>query len=492
MADIAVTAVMTPAAPAAGERVRVDINVRNNGPGSAHIVEVSFGSNDPLVVLSTSSTGSKVCSETPHAGAARCVGAMAPGEQYVMTATVVAPNRTDQPWLSSAGAFRGDETDADPTNNIRSFNVTLGDAPHADLSSSMTGPTIIQVETAARLTYQVRNDSAVATGPVYAGFNALGPAVLNGLPASGSGWQCTPIIASQAFCSRPSLAPGEVATIDVDVPTPRFTSRITLVARTFAEGIADPDPVDNVAMHAFDIATTLNFEPVLIPITRQTTGGAFGTIWKTETWMMIESFEPFDIQPRSCISGACVPLQLPFDPYAVGVLQPATQLEGQLVYVPAGTSERLRIETRVHDESRNSEFFGVEIPAVRTSRLTLPNSNTVLLNIPVTPEFRHTLRIYDPEPQPGKRIAIFAYAMGERAFFTTVSRFFEVPPDNNGGPFGLPLRPGYIQFSSDDLAIPAGVERIYYRIAPTDFTSRFWAFVSVTNNVTQEVTVITP
>jgi len=89
---------------------------------------------------------------------------------------------------------------------------------------------------------------------------------------------------------------------------------------------------------------------------------------------------------------------------------------------------------------------------------------------------------------------IFVYAMtsDQRGILGSFSRTFNLPANNNAGPFGLPMRPGYIQFSSDELGNLAGVERIYYRIAPVDFTSRLWGFVSVTNNVTQEVTVITP
>lgn len=493
-ADVAVTATLMPAAPAAGERVQVEIRARNNGPSFANVAQVTFATVlEPMVVLSATATGAHVCTDTPRIGGVSCFGSLAAGAEVVVTATVVAPNRTDRLWQPVAGVFRGDELDDVPTNNSVMFDIALRDAPHADLETSFTGAALAPTNTTVKLTYEVTNEGPAATGPVYVGFNVLGLTSLGGYPSTGSGWQCNTVGNTSTLCTRSSLASGQTSTIEVAVPTPQVQADLTAVARTFAEGIADPDPNDNEARHEIDVVNTLVYEPILIPITRTATPGAFNSQWKTETTMYNNSGGPLDIQPRNCSALACITNTIPFNPYLFGVLQePPPQFEGQFVYVPQGSAEDLRVHTRVYDDAQLDKSFGVEVPAVRSNDFTPANHGTVLLEVPLSPQFRHTLRIYDRDPTPGRRVVIFVRAMGDRTIRADISRFFNIPPDNNTGPFGLPLRPGYIQLSSDELPSLPGVDRIWYTIAPTDFTSRLWAFVSITNNTTQEVTIVTP
>ncbi len=493
-ADVAVTATLTPAAPAAGERVQVEIHARNNGPTFANTAQVSFVTVlEPMVVLSAAATGAHVCTQTPRIGGVSCSGSLAPGAEVVVMATVVAPNRIDRLWQPIASVFRGDELDDVPTNNSVTFDITLRDAPHADLETSLSGPTIAETGTTVKLTYVVTNNGPATTGPVYAGFSVLGIASIGGFPSTGSGWQCNTVSGTSTLCTRSSLASGQTSVIEVTIPTPQVPADLTAVARTFAEGIADPDPADNVAVHELDVVSTLTFEPILIPITRTATPGAFNSQWKTETSMFINSGGALDLQPRNCTSTNCFSSTVPFNPYLFGVLrEPPPQFEGQFVYVPQGSAEDLRVHTRVYDDSQLDKSFGVEVPAVRPNDFTPANRGTVLLDVPLSPQFRHTLRIYDRDPTPGRRVVIFVRMMGDRTIRADISRIFTIPPDNSTGPFGLPLRPGYIQFSSDELPSLAGIDRIWYTIAPTDFTTRLWAFVSITNNTTQEVTIITP
>ncbi|HJQ41142.1 MAG TPA: hypothetical protein VKB93_28730 [Thermoanaerobaculia bacterium] len=493
-ADVAVTATLMPAEPAAGERVQVEIRARNNGPTFANVAQVSFGSVlEPMVVLSASATAGYVCTQTPRIGGAACSGSLGPGAEVVMTATVVAPNRIDRPWEPVASVFRGDEPDDNPLNNFVNFHVTLRDAPHADLTTSLSGPALVEAGTTVKLTYVVTNDGPAPTGPVYAGFFVLGTAAIGGFPSTGSGWQCNTVSGTSTLCTRSTLASGQTSVLEVTIPAPQVAADMTAVARTFAEGIADPDPADNVAAHELDVVNTLTFEPILIPITRTATPGAFNSQWKSETTMYVNSDGPLDIQPRTCTAASCFPFLLPFNPYLFGVLrEPPPQFEGQFVYVPQGSAEDLRVHTRVYDEAQRDKSFGVEVPAVRPDDFTPANRSTVLLDVPIGSQFRHTLRIYDRDPTPGRRVVIFVRLMGERTIRAEISRVFDIPPDNNTGPFGLPLRPGYIQFSSNDLPSLSGVDRIWYSIAPTDFTTRLWAFASITNNTTQEVTIVTP
>ena len=140
---------------------------------------------------------------------------------------------------------------------------------------------------------------------------------------------------------------------------------------------------------------------------------------------------------------------------------------------------------RVQDVSRQSETWGTEIPVVRESDAL--TGATDLMDIPLGPEFRSLLRIYDFAP------GVHAVRM----------RMFRLPDEMEPadadpliaeweltlGHGGDPRFPGYAQ-----LMLPTTVvgERVRAEIAPLAEGMRFWAFVSVTNNATQHITVITP
>lgn len=492
--DLAVTSLtLTPSSPMAGERVQVQLRVRNNGPVAPPFAEAVISTNAGLLILPSSASGQFGCAQTLRFGDIRCsVSGLGVGAEAEITATVLAPNRTDAAWTIRGSVFAGDVQDPDFSNNQAAVTVTLRSATSVDVKTKLEGPNLVQANTTARMTYQITNSGTTATGPVYVHFTAINLGSLTGLPASGTGWQCSEIIAAQAICSRSSLAAGQTSDIAIDVKTPPRSDTLTVFARTFVEGIEDPVPNDNTAVDAFEVATTLSWEPILIPITRPSTPGAFNSEFRTETVMLVESDNALDVRPKTCTTIACPPSRIPFDPYPLGIVQTPEQLEGQLVWVPEGASGRLRVQTRVYDTSRGVEWFGVEVPAVRASEFTPANTATVLLNVPVTQDFRHTLRIYDPSATPNRLVSILVYVPGQTNSVFEVTRRFEVPANNTGGPNGLPLRPGFIQFSSAELSNLGGAQRIYYRIAPADFDARLWAFISVTNNTTQEITLITP
>jgi hypothetical protein len=65
-----------------------------------------------------------------------------------------------------------------------------------------------------------------------------------------------------------------------------------------------------------------------------------------------------------------------------------------------------------------------------------------------------------------------------------------VRPDYNAG---LPFKPGYAQIDfSTRFPTASQYSRLRIEIEPLAGTTRYWAFVSITNNETQHVTLVTP
>ena len=65
------------------------------------------------------------------------------------------------------------------------------------------------------------------------------------------------------------------------------------------------------------------------------------------------------------------------------------------------------------------------------------------------------------------------------------------PPYLREGSLELPLQPGYAELSLREVAELAGHESIWLTVESTS-SNNIWAFVSITNDATQEITVVTP
>jgi hypothetical protein len=110
-----------------------------------------------------------------------------------------------------------------------------------------------------------------------------------------------------------------------------------------------------------------------------------------------------------------------------------------------------------------------------------------LLNVPLQPRFRQMLRIYDFEDRSGGSVRVQYYDMTTGALLKDSLLALFAPRSTDI------FTPAYLQSDVfSQLGTLTGVYRIRVRISPTSDTQHLWAMVSVTNNVTQEVTMITP
>ena len=221
------------------------------------------------------------------------------------------------------------------------------------------------------------------------------------------------------------------------------------------------------------------FRRILVPLAfRGFVQGAFDSVWVTELTGRV--FDKYKSEvTRKPFSTPALPVQGPFvfDDFPQG------HTGGIFIYVPE--SDYLDMSLRIRDVSRERENFGTEVPLVSAEETT-PYWAQLLLDIPIDPKYRQTLRIYNFE---GKRAATVSFRIHARdsvedlAFVSIHLPNFPIEE--------FPTEPGYLQISLADW-LPAGYTGrvdVYVWAAPGP---RIWSMVSVTNNETQMVTMVTP
>lgn len=259
-----------------------------------------------------------------------------------------------------------------------------------------------------------------------------------------------------------------------------------------------------IVMTASPTAAQTTFERVLLPVTIEfQLPGAYGSLWESPLVLLNDGPTPIEVQgiPTSCRLGAgCTDPQI-LGPGATittrtGLEPPAGQ--GKFLHVEKGRAADLNVLLRVHDISRQTKTWGTVVPTVHESEALTETSQ--LLDIGLTPESRALLRVYDFDPAPGRvvRLRLFRVdptrsttdqqvqdqLLGD-VFLTFDARLDENPP-------GRTFYPGYAAVMLSDLPVLATTQRLRVEVIPETAGLRYWAFVSVTNNETQHVTIMPP
>jgi hypothetical protein len=147
-------------------------------------------------------------------------------------------------------------------------------------------------------------------------------------------------------------------------------------------------------------------------------------------------------------------------------------------------------QLRVRDLSRDAEGWGTWLPVVRESQARADAVN--LTNIPTDTRYRLLLRVYSFQQSSGFAVRVRVYGAN--------SSPNSAPTQSDAflGETVLPLhvgtvsQPAYAQF--DGIAAFAGAttyDTLRVVVEPLAGFS-LWAMVSVTNNVTQQVTMVVP
>ncbi len=143
----------------------------------------------------------------------------------------------------------------------------------------------------------------------------------------------------------------------------------------------------------------------------------------------------------------------------------------------------MHFNSRVQDLSRQANSAGVEIPIVRETDL---RSRIVLLSVPVDARFRSALRIYDVSGHATSvRLRIFGVNSNDAIVDTSI--VLGDPPITADNAYPAQANIFDLVASYEGLRSVAAL-----RIEIDGTSSSLWAFVSTTNNESQEVTIVTP
>lgn len=256
-----------------------------------------------------------------------------------------------------------------------------------------------------------------------------------------------------------------------------------------------------VLVSAFTITATLTAqlvdrEVLLLPILSEPLPGAFASVWRTDVWFMrtneLASISP--VVDRNCLPPRCGPPPPPL-PGAFEAVQPplyrtrAGEPPGVLLYVAEGAIDDVVLNVRVVDTSRQDLSEGITVPVVRERDL---RESVHLLNLAVTSESRVMLRVYDPfAPDLSRvRVRVYAIELADQLLFEQDVLLRRAAADAIPN-WTLPVVPASAEVP---LTLQPDATRRHLRVEvlPLSTGLRLWAFASITNNRTNEVTLVTP
>lgn len=244
-------------------------------------------------------------------------------------------------------------------------------------------------------------------------------------------------------------------------------------------------------------------ETVLIPIVAKDVPGAHGSVWSSHLWVRNGGAQTLSFESDlrevlfDCVGVPCLQPE-PLLPGESREIFPDTTAFGvefkpnRLLYLRRELSSNVQFELRVQDSSRALDTWGTEIPVVRESdQIT---GSAVFLAVPINERFRESLRIYSAirEASTCEVVDIRVFEMESGATLVT---FPATLTDEAGTGCEVPsLFPNSAEIHNlqDRLRGEAHFGLVGIVVTPRTTGLPFWAVVTVTNDETQHVTVITP
>lgn len=308
---------------------------------------------------------------------------------------------------------------------------------------------------------------------------------------------------SQVVCILP--CPTVVAFGDAKVEPYRITdTEITVKTPAHAAGTVDvtlmmPGGTSTTVPQGFTFGDTLatTWEPLLIPVYIEgLQSGAAGSQWRTNLWIQNGGKETLLLAPWPCLFDLCpaiFPLTKALLPGESQHNLPATFPQAgvfrRIVYLNRTSADNALLSLRVLDESGIAVDSGTEIPVVRERNLL--TSATTLINVPLLNN-RLLLRVYDVALTSAQfRVRVFVQGevlpdtpLAEKTLNAVTSDHAE-----------LHVIPAYAEYPIEISFGPVLLAKdaaVRVEITPLTEGSRYWAFVSATNNSTNHVTLTTP
>lgn len=253
------------------------------------------------------------------------------------------------------------------------------------------------------------------------------------------------------FANAPPHAPG-VVDVTVNSTSGTITSKAALIYYDAAS------------------ADSAVFEPILFPVSFQGPG-ALGSQWMTESFIYANGSSAFFRDPLPCTGCS--------NSLSIGMKQLINNGNpwGHVLYALRGTTGSLALASRIRDTSRQSQTAGTEVPVVRESDF---RGQLRFMNIPVDAHYRVMLRLWSLGDFP-QFISIVDSIPGEQQPLT-VSK---IP--------GTSLWFGALDVTSLLKQAGNNPTNLAVTAAPNLLPSPpIWGMLSITNNDTQQVTIVSP
>lgn len=225
------------------------------------------------------------------------------------------------------------------------------------------------------------------------------------------------------------------------------------------------------------------WERILFPVLFNSKG-AHGSDWVSEAavynpgrWF-VENFNRIDTLP--CIDFGCTDLLSPNGFLSFGG---AGYANGIALLVPRSEAPDVSFSLRVRDVARQAEGFGTDVPVVREEDMHRDGIPLTLLDVPLDPRYRTKIRLYSFDDR-----ASFGFVALHKPSNARVTSLI-VPMNRSCSGVACAATPWY-----GEVDLPAGStdERVNVYVTPGGYGAMTWAFASVTNNETQQVTIVTP
>ncbi len=232
----------------------------------------------------------------------------------------------------------------------------------------------------------------------------------------------------------------------------------------------------------------------LAPVLTLDTPGAYGSVWRAELAIVNSGDAPTSISPFNQDCPVLCPPAYYLYPHRTELDPPVDRASpgetpGRILEVgDVGTTVSFHL--RLYDTSRTALRLGTEIPVVPSTAFT--SGPIQLPDIPIVAGYRYMLRVYSmDQAHPGTaNVRAFAPVPTPTEAPDVVITAFDLPLT----PALSWLEPSYAQFSSiREVLGEAGAPTIRLEITQKDANGApLWAFVTVTNDDTQEFFIVVP
>lgn len=484
-------------APVTGETVRVDVRLTNQGPPSIQSIWTEFEVDGGWVVAVHCGPGGS----RPYSNPTVCsFGMIKPGQRVDYSFDVQVGNSASTLSIEGRIFTYIYKADGDPsaTTQLPMVHIEVPVTPAsivADLSlDAKEEPSPIPLDTPVTYETTITNHGPDdASEIVLLAFDSWGGPLTN---VTGADCEAVEIV---VVCRAGVISRGSSVTIRYSRTGSNYPIQLARTASVIASRSFDPVESNSSLTRQVLFGLPAELTTVMLPLVIPATDGALGSRWISEISMYVDSDEPLFVFPTSyiCPITCDTPSIYGHDAPAAKLWRPplwnSPDYPGRLLHFDRSRSGEVAFTTRIRDTSRELDTWGTAIPVVRDQDLV--NGRMQLIDVAAGTRFRQTLRVYEPAAtQASVRVRVWGDSgtetlLGERELVLTFPPG-NVHPNRNAG---FPIAPGYTRL---DLATAFPEVDQYPRLrieleAPSAET-RYWAFVSITNNETQHVTLVVP